>query len=356
MYQAISATCRLATCRAVSIALLVGVACGGHVACGGRGAPAASPTDDGSERPKPPLARITFTSQKNGSLQLGDRVPIFDRVAFASPSAIIHDAVRDLYWVSNLNGEEGTGGNGFISRLEPTAERSTLNYIDGRRPGVRLREPRGLAVFGDVLYVADVKVVRRFKANSGEQLGDIEIAGAQFITDVAAAVDGSLYVADVGGDPNDASVPDSGKDAIYQVSTTGQVSVVARRPNLGGPYALVANETGLWVTCSGTSELLLLVPSADGTPVEDAGRLPLPGPAPRGLAAMPDGTFVVSSEAAGTVYRGLRDGPFQPIISDLESPADVGYDARRQRLLIPLLTGHSLAVFELGPLSTSRRP
>jgi hypothetical protein len=70
---------------------------------------------------------------------------------------------------------------------------------------------------------------------------------------------------------------------------------------------------------------------------------------------MPDGTFVISSEATGSVYRGLRDGPFQPIISNLESPADVGYDARRQRLLIPLLTGHSLAIFELGALSTTQR-
>ena len=335
---------------------LLGLACGGLLlacgglllACGGLGPKSANQAEDGSARP--PLARITFTSQKAGSLQLGDRVAIFDRVAFAAPSAIIHDSERDLYWVSNLNGEETNGGNGFISRLEPTAERSTLNYIDGRRSGVELREPRGLAVFNDVLYVADVKVVRRFKATNGEQLSDIEIPGATFLSDVAVAVDGSLYVADVGGEPNDAAVPDTGKDAIYQVNPSGQVSVVARRPNLGGPFALVATETGLWVTCTGSNELLLLVPSADGTPVDDAGRLPLPGQAPRGVVALPDGTFVITSETGGAAYRGYRDGPFQPIVTDLESPADVGYDARRQRLLIPLLTGHSLAIFDLALL------
>ena len=63
-------------------------------------------------------------------------------------------------------------------------------------------------------------------------------------------------------------MPDNGKDAIYQVNPAGQVSVVARRPNLGGPFALVATETGLWVTCTGSNDLLLLVPSADGTPVQ----------------------------------------------------------------------------------------
>ena len=143
---------------------------------------------------------------------------------------------------------------------------------------------------------------------------------------------------------------DSCSNAVLTPGQWCQVSVVARRPNLGGPFALVATETGLWVTCTGSNELLLLVPSADGTPVDDAGRLPLPGQAPRGVVALPDGTFVITSETGGAAYRGYRDGPFQPIVTDLESPADVGYDARRQRLLIPLLTGHSLAIFDLALL------
>jgi hypothetical protein len=107
------------------------------------------------------------------------------------------------------------------------------------------------------------------------------------------------------------------------------------------------------VTCSGTNELLLLVPGGENETVSDAGRLPLPGAAPRGLVALPDGTFVISSESAGSIYRGYRDGPFQPIIADLEAPADIGYDTRRQRLLIPLLEGHSLAIFEVAPLPAS---
>lgn len=309
--------------------------------------PAASLPDD--EREKAPVARISFSSRGRHTLSLADRVAIFDRVAFASPSAIIYDKERDLYWVSNLNGE-GANGKGFISRLEPNAERSTLNYIDGERQGVPLDAPRGLAVFGDVLYVADITKVRKFKASSGEPLGDIEVPGAVYLSDVAAAVDGSLYIADVGSDPSEAALADEGADAVYQVSPAGDVSVVAKRADLGGPFSLAATETGLWVTCSGTNELLLLVPGADDEAVSDAGRLPLPGAAPRGIVALPDGTFVISSESTGNVYRGYRDGPFQPIIGGLETPADVGYDTRRQRLLIPLLEGHSLAIFDLAPL------
>ena len=334
---------RLLRGTALWVAIAQGAACA-----------SAAPKASGAESKSRP-ARVSFSPRgTHHTLSLKDRVNIFDSVAFASPAAIAYDSKRDLYWVSNLNGDDGPG-NGFISRLEPTAERSTLNFIDARRQGITLLAPRGLAVFNDVLYVADAKAIRRFKATSGEPLGDIDIPGALFLSDVAVAVDGSLYVADVGSDPNDASVADTGDDAIYQVSPAGQVSVVARRPNLGGPYSLLANETGLWVACTGSSELLLLVPSASGEPVADAGRLPLPGASPRGLVGMPDGTFLISSDATGSVYRGFRDGPFQPVITGLESPADLGYDSRRRRLLIPLLTGHSLAIFDVSLIEPEAR-
>lgn len=291
------------------------------------------------ERPEPAVA-----------VDLADRVAIFDRVSFASPSAIIHDPERDVYWVSNLN-EESAQSGGFISRLDADGALTTLNFIDGRTAGVKLDAPRGLAVAGEYLFVADVTSIRKFRADNGEPAGAIEVPGAQYLSDVAGAADGSLYITDVGGDPNMAAVPEAGADAVYQIAPTGEVSEVARRPDLGGPFALVADQRGLWITCTGTNQLLLIVPSSDGTPAADAGRLDLTIAAPRGLVALPDGTFVIAGWSDGSVYRGFRDGPFERVISGLESPADLGYDARRKRLLIPLLTGHSLAIFNLPPVT-----
>jgi hypothetical protein len=321
------------------------------VACGGTPRVADEPgTPPGAVAP---LARVSFSSRERRSLELGDRVALFDRVGFSSPSAIIHDAAHDVYWVSNLNSEAGQG-KGFISRLDPDGTLTTLNFIDSRQANVTLDAPRGLAVSGESLYVADVTAIRRFDIQTGEPQGSIEIPGARYVSDVALAADGSLYAVDVGSDPNVAALAETGGDAVYQISSSGQVSTVARRPNLGGPFSVLANETGLWITCTGTNDLLLLIPDASGAPVLDAGRLRLPGASPRGLAAMPDGTFLISSWAAGAVYRGFRDGPFEPVITGLESPADLGYDTRRKRLLIPLLTGHALAIFELAPFHIRR--
>jgi hypothetical protein len=300
---------------------------------------------------KPALAHLTYTPRHGHTLHLADRLPLFDKVGFSWPSAIVHDPVHDVYWVSNLN-LDGPAGAGFISRLQPDGALSTLNFIDGRREGVQLSSPHGLAVSGDTLFVADVGAVRKFDATNGEPKDSVVIPGARYLSDVALAADGALYVADVGSDPNVAAVANEGSDAVYRISSSGEVGVVARRPDLGGPVALLADSTGLWIACTGSADLLLLVPNAGGES-PDAGRLHLPGEAPRGIAAMPDGTLLISSWTARAVFRGFRDGPFQPIITGLESPADLDYDVRRKRLLIPLLTGHALAIFELEPLAGS---
>jgi len=316
--------------------------------------PVLGPLDPTSES-NAPLAHVTYSSRRSRSLDLDDRLPLFDRVGFSWPSAILYDRTRDVYWVSNLN-LDGPKGAGFISRLQPDGSQSTLNFIDGRRPGVRLGSPHGLAISGDTLLVADVTALRRFDAVSGEPRDSITIAASRYLSDVAVAADGSLYVTDVGSDPNLAAVPNEGADAVYQISPSGEVRVVARRPDLGGPFALLSDSTGLWIACTGSADLLLLVPSSTGAESPDAGRLHLPGEVPRGIAAMPDGTLLISSWTARSVYRGFHDGPFEPVITGLESPADLDYDSRRKRLLIPLLTGQALAIFELAPFAPSLPP
>ena len=43
------------------------------------------------------------------------------------------------------------------------------------------------------------------------------------------------------------------------------------------------------------------------------------------------------------MYRG--DGKeWKPVVSDVESPADIGYDSKRKRLLIPLFQGNGIAI------------
>lgn len=97
-------------------------------------------------------------------------------VGFATPESVLHDAIADVYLVSNINGHPlQPDGNGFISRLSPSGEVVDLKWIDGEAEGVTLNAPKGMAIVGEVFYVADIDVVRMFDRTTGSPLGEIVV-------------------------------------------------------------------------------------------------------------------------------------------------------------------------------------
>jgi hypothetical protein len=53
---------------------------------------------------------------------------------FKTPESILHDAVGDVYLVSNINGTPSAkDNNGFISRVSPDGKVQTLKWIEGVR-------------------------------------------------------------------------------------------------------------------------------------------------------------------------------------------------------------------------------
>jgi hypothetical protein len=65
-----------------------------------------------------------------------------------------------------------------------------------------------------------------------------------------------------------------------------------------------------------------------------------------GIEALPNGGFVVSS-LDGSSILVYRAGVLRPVITGLHSPADIGLDRKRGRVLIPTLDGNRL---EIRPL------
>ena len=80
---------------------------------------------------------------------------------FLTPESVLHDSGQDIYFVSNINGSPtAKDNNGFISRLKPDGAVENLKFIEGGKGGVVLNAPKGLALHGDTLWVADIDVVR----------------------------------------------------------------------------------------------------------------------------------------------------------------------------------------------------
>jgi hypothetical protein len=54
--------------------------------------------------------------------------------------------------------------------------------------------------------------------------------------------------------------------------------------------------------------------------------------------------LLISSWDAKAVLAQRSDGKLEPVVDKLASPADIGYDSKRKRVLIPLLTESVLRI------------
>ena len=261
---------------------------------------------------------------------------------FAHPESVVYDADADRYLVSNINGiPSDKDGNGFISALSPDGQVTALKWIEGGKGKVKLDAPKGLAISKGVLYVTDITVVRSFDLKTGAPKGDIPIAGTSFLNDLAAAPDGKLYASDSGVKFGaGGKVEPTGTDAVYVIDK-GKAKALAKGKELGGPNGVLWTDAGVVVVTLGSDEAYRLDDKGAKQEVTK-----LPAGHLDGLLALGD-SLLVTSHDASAVYRGKLGGTFEVALADQKTPADIGYDTKRGRLLIPHLGEDTVEVYEL---------
>jgi len=258
---------------------------------------------------------------------------------FQTPESVKWDSTQDVYFVSNINGAPNAkDGNGYISRLGPAGMVTDSAFING------LNAPKGMALVHDTLWVADIDQVRAFNAYTGAPVATISVPGAIFLNDIAAAPDGSLYVTDTAiRFGANGAVAHPGTDQIFRIAPDRKVSVAIRSDSLGRPNGITwdaANQRFIVVPFGGKS---LLAWKPGDTTVTSLGS----GVGQfDGVEITRDGATWVTSWADSSVYR-YANGQSSNLIKGVPSPADIGYDARRNRLLVPIFTGNRVEVWQL---------
>jgi DNA-binding beta-propeller fold protein YncE len=263
-------------------------------------------------------------------------------VGFSTPEAILHDSEADVYLVSQINGSPlETDGNGFVSRVSPDGTVAELRWIDGRDEGTELHAPKGMALVGNRLYVADIDTVRVFDRASGEPKGEIVIVGATFLNDLVAAPQGGVYATDSGLKAGDSGLEPSGSAAVYHISTESKLTAVLKDPEFPPPNGIaVDGERLLVVTFSGNQVYAI----QDGEAVVVA---ELPTGGLDGIVPLPDGRWAISSWEGKAVYAGPLEGPYEVLVDGIESPADIAVDTVRRALIIPSFNGHEVVIHPL---------
>lgn len=270
---------------------------------------------------------------------------------FSTPESAVHDAAADVYLVSNVNGHpQALSNDGFISRIAPNGDVLELEWIKGGEGGVTLHAPTGLALVGDVLYVADADAVRLFHRVTGAPLGtwpvpvrvEDGLVRGYLLNDVCAGPRGEIYATQTGIDivfgPDGVEIHPTGRDAVHRFQN-GRRTTIASGPDLMGPNGCWVVGANVFIAPLLGNEVYRLNPSGKRFHVAT---LPVGGL--DGIVRA-GGFFYITSVFEGIVFRMTMGGSqVTPILEDLVSPADLGFDATRNRLLIPSLFGDFLMI------------
>jgi hypothetical protein len=250
-----------------------------------------------------------------------------------APETVLYDSQADVYLVSNVNGKPGdVDANGFISKVTPDGKVAEPKWIDGSKKATLLDAPKGLAIVKGTLYVADITFVRMFDAKTGKAKGKMAAPGATFLNGVAGGPDGTIYVSDSGIKLGDKGVEPTGSDAILKIGKKGVPEKLIADKELGGPNGLLADDKGVWAVTFGSGEIYRVGTDGKKEPAQK-----LPQGMLDGIAKLADGSIAVSSWGANAIYKGTPGGTFDVLVKDVKSPAGIGYDSKRNVLLIPLM-------------------
>ncbi len=259
-----------------------------------------------------------------------------------NPESAHYDKDLNVWFVSNVNGDPGKkDNNGYISRLKADGTPDTTKFIVGGKNGVTLNAPKGIAVVGDTLWVADIDAVRGFNKGNGMPVATVVAPGAKFLNDAAAGPDGTLYITDTGVIPDPKTgLKHVGPDRVYQVKGR-KATVALESAQLQGPNGIVWDPKdtdfvivsfmgpGIFAWKPGSKDLRSL-----GT-----------GPGQQdGVEPLPDGRLLFTSWADSSLFV-LDNGRATKVASGIASPADIGL--KDKTVAVPQLMENKVQFWEL---------
>ena len=284
----------------------------------------------------------------SGGAASPDTLParVAEIASFKTPESVKYDSELDLYFVSNINGNPSSkDGNGYIATVNPDSTGMKM-FIEGGVGGVTLNAPKGMAIVGDTLWVADIDAARAFNRRTGKPIRSVELGRLQviFANDIAPGPDSAIYLTDTGirFGPNGAMTA-PGKQQIIRIAGT-QATVALAGEGLSRPNGIAwdnANSRFLIAPFGGNA--VMTWTKGDPAPAPLAS-----GPGQYdGIEVLGDGRVLVSSWADSSVHI-ISGGQMTKLITGVEAPADIGYDTMRRRVLIPLFNANRVEIWTSG--------
>lgn len=249
-----------------------------------------------------------------------------------TPNSFVGDPSGKEYFISNINGEpEARDNNGFITKLNTEGKITNLKFIQGGVAEIALHAPKGMALVGSLLYVADLDQLKGFDKTTGKLLITVSFSPPSrspvSLTDVTASPTGVLYASD------------QTANSIYRInpSDNHRVDLLIHDERLAGPAGLAVHpKTNHLIAVSwDKGKILEITPEGELSELEANGFFTSRFQNLSGVDFDQWGNMYVSDLTKGKIWRMTRDRRFQVIAEYLPAPADISIDRTNNLILVP---------------------
>ena len=239
-----------------------------------------------------------------------------------TPESVLFDGKGKRLFVSNIDGAPAEkDGKGFISLLTLDGKLIELEWVKG------LQAPKGMGIYKNKLYVADLTNLVVIDIKEGKILEKIPVEGSVFLNDIVIDKKGTVFISDTRG------------FNIYQYDQE-RVSVCLR--NLKRPNGLLMNGDDLLILDNG--RLLALNLNNQLTQLMEG-----MDPSTDGIERVQNNEFLISAWE-GVIYYVVANKTKEVLLDtrkEKKNTADIGYDAKNRIVYVPTFYGNKLVAYKL---------
>ncbi len=239
-----------------------------------------------------------------------------------TPESVLYDAKAGHLYVSNIDGVPNEkDGKGSIAKVGLDGKIINAKWVTG------LNAPKGMGMYKNKLYVADLTEVVVIDIDKASIIERIPVEGSVFLNDITIDKKGAVYVSDT---------------RIFKVYRIDKGFVVTLLQNMQGPNGLLALGDELLILDKGR----LVKQLASGTLANITEGM---DPTTDGIEQVQKNEYLVSAWN-GVLYYIYADGNKQILLDTRPqkiNTADIGYDPKNRILYVPTFYGNKVVAYQL---------
>ena len=239
-----------------------------------------------------------------------------------TPESVLYDAKDKLLYVSNIDGAPAEkDGKGSIGKVGLDGKIIKVDWVSG------LNAPKGMGIYKNKLYVADLTEVVVIDIEKAKIIQHIPVEGSVFLNDISISKGGTVFVSD------------TRVNKVYRIEK-GLVSTILE--NLQAPNGLLVVGEELLVLDKGS----LLKMLGTGTLSSMAEGM---DPSTDGIEMVKPNEFIVSCWN-GVIYYIYPNGSKQILLDTRAqkiNTADIGYDPKNRIVYVPTFYKNGVVAYAL---------